>query len=148
MRIVPWSELAAIVGSLTRNNLLQDTFALSCPRGISSTLAKDLTIVQSSELHKKAASRTSRSRIGVADMLRFDGRTALVTGAGGGLGRCYALLLASRGASVVVNDLGGSRSGEGQSSAAADQVVREIKGTYLHLKFGIMWLITNFKSGV
>ena len=137
MRIVPWSELTAIVGNSTRSNLLQDIFTLSCPRGISSTLAKDITIIQSSELHKKAASRTSRSRIAVADMLRFDGRTALVTGAGGGLGRCYALLLASRGASVVVNDLGGSRSGEGQSSAAADQVVREIKGTYLHIKLGI-----------
>ena len=137
MRIVPWSELAAIVGSSTRRNLLQDIFTLACPRGISSSSTKDLTIIRSSELHKKAASRISRSRTGVADMLRFDGRTALVTGAGGGLGRCYALLLATRGASVVVNDLGGSRSGEGQSSAAADQVVREIKGTYLHIKFGI-----------
>ena len=137
MRIVPWSELTAIVGSSIRSNLIQDTFTLSYRRGISSTFAKDIKIIQSSELHKKAASRASRSRIAVADMLRFDGRTALVTGAGGGLGRCYALLLASRGASVVVNDLGGSRSGEGQSSAAADQVVREIKGTYLHIKLGI-----------
>ena len=44
-----------------------------------------------------------------------------------GLGRSYALLLASRGASVVVNDLGGSRSGEGQSAKAADVVVQEIR---------------------
>ena len=44
-----------------------------------------------------------------------------------GLGRSYALLLASRGASVVVNDLGGSRSGEGNSTKAADLVVNEIR---------------------
>jgi 3-hydroxyacyl-CoA dehydrogenase/3a,7a,12a-trihydroxy-5b-cholest-24-enoyl-CoA hydratase len=59
--------------------------------------------------------------------LRFDGRVAVVTGAGGGLGRSHALLLAKRGCKVVVNDLGGSAHGEGKSGTAADAVVREIK---------------------
>lgn len=53
-------------------------------------------------------------------------RVVVVTGAGGGLGREYALLLASEGARVVVNDLGGSRDGTGSGSAMADNVVREI----------------------
>jgi NAD(P)-dependent dehydrogenase (short-subunit alcohol dehydrogenase family) len=57
----------------------------------------------------------------------FEGRVAVVTGAGGGLGRSHALLLASRGAKVVVNDLGGSRSGEGGGSEMADKVVEEIE---------------------
>lgn len=63
----------------------------------------------------------------MAPELRFDNRVAVVTGAGAGLGRTYALLLAKRGAKVVVNDLGGTRSGDGASKNAADSVVQEIK---------------------
>jgi len=63
----------------------------------------------------------------VSTEIRFDGRVAVITGAGGGLGKTYALELARRGAHVVANDLGGAADGSGRGQSMADQTVDEIR---------------------
>ena len=59
--------------------------------------------------------------------MRFDGQTVVITGAGGGLGKAYALFFGSKGANVVVNDLGGSFNGEGRSSMVCSILLEAMK---------------------
>lgn len=87
------------------------------------------------------------------EQLRFDDQVVVVTGAGGGLGKAYATFFASRGAKVVVNDLGGSFKGEGNSTKAADVVVDEIKkaggqavANYDSVEFGEKIIDTAIKT--
>lgn len=70
---------------------------------------------------------SNKNNMSSSAALRFDDRVVVITGAGGGLGKSYALAFAERGAKVVVNDLGGGMTGDGKSSRAADLVVDEIK---------------------
>ncbi|CAD8172109.1 unnamed protein product [Paramecium octaurelia] len=85
--------------------------------------------------------------------LRFDGKVVVITGAGNGLGKEYALFYGKRGAKVVVNDLGGSMKGTGASSSAADKVVEEIKAAggiavanYDSVEFGERIIETAIKT--
>lgn len=85
--------------------------------------------------------------------LRFDGKVVVVTGAGNGLGKEYALFYGKKGAKVVVNDLGGSMKGTGASSSAADKVVDEIKAAggiavanYDSVEFGDRIIETAIKT--
>ncbi|KAI0132251.1 hypothetical protein BJ170DRAFT_613094 [Xylariales sp. AK1849] len=89
----------------------------------------------------------------MAEQLRFDDQVVVVTGAGGGLGKAYATFFGSRGAKVVVNDLGGSFKGEGNSTKAADVVVDEIKkaggeavANYDSVEFGEKIIETAIKT--
>lgn len=66
----------------------------------------------------------------MAEQLRYDGQVVVITGAGGGLGKAYATFFGSRGASVVVNDLGGSFKGEGNSTKVGESPVQSCLASF------------------
>jgi len=78
--------------------------------------------------HRNVRIRRQSTRWKGVLVIDFDGQVAVVTGAGRGLGRLYALELARRGAKVIVNDLGGSMHGDGADASVADSVVEEVVG--------------------
>src|SRR5690348_128935 len=93
-------------------------------RARASSSAPTFVLPASSSTKWQSGSRFAYVRI--MESLAFDGKVAIITGAGGGLGRCHALDLARRGARVVVNDLGAAVDGSGASTSAAQSVVDEI----------------------
>lgn len=114
-------QLAGFCGARRYFIWIQDTASVDGRNVLETGKMSNLHLTSSPHLDKSAAEAI------MADF-RYDGQVAVVTGAGNGLGKQYALFFASRGAKVVVNDLGGTFNGKpGASSAVADLVVKEIK---------------------